>query len=98
MFMDSSSTIFKQNTISFNLVILLAPLAYHLKKKGMIIYNCKIYPSGGGVRFDNVHLMTKDGGAVQSPTWTPEIRHSECGQDVSVLSSEQVELKWDSNK
>jgi hypothetical protein len=72
--------------------------AAYLTLEGMIIYNCKIYPNGGGTTFDDVRLMTKDGGAVQSPTWTPEIRHSECGQAVSVVSSEQVELKWDSTK
>jgi hypothetical protein len=70
--------------------------AAYLTLEGMVIYNCKTYPPGGGVTFTNISLNTING-PIKNSKWEPEIRHSECKQDVSVISNDQVELLWSSD-
>jgi hypothetical protein len=74
--------------------------AAYLTLEGMVIYNCQTYPSGGGVRFDNVQLAAGDLDGPLSLSWTSEVRHSECAQGVKVEdpSGSSVSLLWDSSK
>ena len=72
--------------------------AAYLTLEGMVIYSCAAYPPGGGITFDEIQLAT--GGSASSsykPSWTPEIRHSECSQGVHVESSTAVDLQWNNN-
>ena len=63
--------------------------------EGMVIYNCATYPRGGGVSFTNIGVANEKG-RIPNPVWKPEIRHSECQQEVSVTSSDEVKLIWQS--
>ena len=67
--------------------------AAYLTCEGMIIYNCDTYP-GKQVVFTNNILKTRDGSVVDTPKWTKEIRHTECGQNVEVRSDNSVALTW----
>jgi len=50
--------------------------------EGMIIYDCHAYPTNGGINFTQNNLVLGDGTKAK-PVWTPEIRHTECGQKVT---------------
>eukprot|EP01079_Euglenida_sp_SAG-EU17-18_P003184 gene3184-3708_t len=73
--------------------------AAYLTLEGMVIYSCQAYPPGGGMVFSNVTLHDAHGQITQ-PLWTPEVRHSDCGQSVSNLcgtpASCSVKLAWES--
>ena len=51
--------------------------------EGMIIYDCGAYPTNDGINFTQNTLVLGDGTTKVNPVWTPEIRHSECGQKVT---------------
>ena len=63
---------------------------------GMVIYSCRDYPSGNGTIFQKVRARGGDHGDTVNLTWTPEIRHSECHQNVHIIDSETVDLVYDS--
>ena len=69
--------------------------AAYVTLEGMVIYNCATYPHGGGVSFTNIGVANEKG-PIANSVWKPEIRHSECQQEVSVASSDQVKLIWQS--
>ena len=75
--------------------------AAYLTLEGMVIYNCATYPPGGGITFTDVGVTRKEAVGAQkrfsSSGWVPEIRHSECHQNVKVIANDQVELLWDSD-
>ena len=64
--------------------------AAYLTLEGMVIYNCKAYPQGDHTEFTEIKLRsstpTGDDTELLPIIWTPEVRHSECGQHVKVES------------
>ncbi|KAK3243742.1 hypothetical protein CYMTET_39531 [Cymbomonas tetramitiformis] len=66
--------------------------------EGMIIYNCKTYPSNNGTTFTNNVIKDGNGNLVnfKRTAWTPVVKHSECGQAVirTMDGSGDVELVY----
>ena len=56
--------------------------AAYITMEGMIIYGCDAYPPGGSVNFTSLSATDALSSAA-TLSWTKEIRHSECGQDVN---------------
>ena len=61
--------------------------------EGMIIYDCHAWPTNDGVNFEQNKLVLGDGTTV-NPKWTPEIRHTECGQAVTSDANGDVKLHY----
>ena len=72
--------------------------AAYLTLEGMVIYNCRAYPPGGGVAFDRIETRTADGGG-SPPAWRGTVRHAECGQKTRVndAAGRSVSLIWNSS-
>ena len=51
--------------------------AAYLTLEGMIIYACTSYPQNDGIEFTD-NILTDGNGKSVTPSWTPEIRHTEC--------------------
>ena len=64
--------------------------------EGMIIYDCHAYPTNDGINFTQNNLSLGDGTKVTA-SWTPEVRHSECGQKVTSTSNGDVYLHINPN-
>ena len=60
--------------------------AAYLTLEGMVIYSCQAYPAGGGTKFRDIVLETATGPSRGALQWTPELRHTDCGQKVTVNS------------
>jgi hypothetical protein len=71
--------------------------AAYVTIEGMIIYNCQSYPTNQGINFTQNKLVLGDG-SIDSPVWTPEIRHTECGQSVENGPNGDVYLHYDPTK
>jgi len=67
--------------------------AAYLTVEAMILYKCSAYPPGNGTLFTQNILKDKAGRKV-TPSWTPEVRHSECNQQVKIQGSDVV-LQYD---
>jgi len=65
--------------------------------EAMIVYNCGVYPHSNGTTFSNNQLKDTSGATV-TPSWTPMVRHSECGQHVTTGNSGDVTLHYDATK
>jgi len=71
--------------------------AAYLTLEGMIIYNCQTWPENQGIEFTDNILIDGNGKTISGETWTPEIRHHECNQHVTVENNGSVQLNYDSS-
>jgi len=62
--------------------------------EGMIIYDCHAYPTNQGINFTQNVLKLGDDKTAITPVWTPEIRHTECGQKVTSGPNGDVYLHY----
>ena len=69
--------------------------AAYLTLEGMIIYHCSTWPTTSGIEFTDNILIDGKGNSLSSPTWTPEIRHKECNQHVTIENNGSVMLNYD---
>jgi hypothetical protein len=68
------------------------PDAAYLTLEGMLIYHCTDYPPNGEITF-TANSITQKG---KEAGWTPEVRHSECGQAVQDDQDGTLKLTWNS--